>query len=104
MSRYAFAMQLQGDDLIESYERMHADVDESILEAHRRAGIRNYSISRTGLDVFCLFEADDPVDSIARLLQDPVMQSWFERAEPLLKCDENGKPVFRELREIFYMS
>ncbi len=103
MARYAFAMLLRSDEVIEVYERMHVDVDEKILEAHRRAGIRNYSIFRSGLDIFCLFEADNPTDSIAQLLEDAAMQDWFKRAEPLLKYDENGKPVFRELRDVFYM-
>ncbi len=103
MSRYVFAMLLQSDDVIEVYERMHADVDESVLEAHRRAGIRNYSIFRSGLDLFCVFEADNPTDSIARLLHDAKMEAWFKRAEPLLKYGEDGKPVFREFREVFYM-
>ena len=44
---------------IDDYVRAHADVWPEMLEALRGAGIRNYTIFRSGTQVFGYFEADD---------------------------------------------
>ncbi|MFH1744263.1 MAG: L-rhamnose mutarotase [bacterium] len=104
MSRYGFMMRLRNEDVIPEYKRMHDEIGEDVLEVHRRAGIRNYSIFRFNLDLFGYFEADDPAQCIVQLGQEPVIHSWWSRAEPLLETDKNGRPIFTELLEIFYMS
>lgn len=103
MERYGFRLRLRNQAVIGEYERMHAEVGEEILEAHRRAGFRNYAIFRSGLDLFGVFESEDASESLVRILRDPVMESWFKRAEPFLEYNEQGKPKFETLREVFYL-
>ena len=103
MARYTFMMRLRGEEVIPKYERKHAEIGAEILDAHRRAGIRNYSIHRRGLDLFGYFEADDPHKSLELLLADQAMEPWFAWAEPLMEYGPDGKPKFMELSEVFYM-
>ena len=104
MARFGFKMQLRSEDVIEEYERLHRAVDADVLEAHTRSGISNYSIFRSGLDLFARLEADDPHASIAKLKSEPVMEGWFAKTNPLMAVDENNTPKMTELPEIFYMA
>ena len=104
MARYGFKIRLRGEEVIEEYERLHRAVDEDVLEAHRRSGISNYSIFRSGLDLFAYLEADDPHSAIASLKSESVMGGWFAKTNPLMAVDENNTPQMTELPEIFYMA
>ena len=104
MARFGFQMRLKGEEVVAEYERLHETVDEDVLDAHRRAGIRNYSIHRHGLDLFGYFEADDPTATLARLQQESVMEGWWTKTNPLMAVDENNTPLITELPEVFYMA
>ena len=104
MLRYGFKMRLKNEQVIEEYERLHRAVDQDVLDAHTRSGIRNYSIYRDGLDLFGYFEADDPEGAILALSQEPVMKGWWERTNPLMATDENNMPQIARLPELFYLA
>lgn len=61
MKRTCFVLKIR-PDRIEEYESRHAEVWPELLEAMSAAGIRNYSLSRQGLDVIVCAEwdPDDP--------------------------------------------
>ena len=104
MARFGFKMRLRGEEVIEEYERLHRAVDADVLAAHMRSGIHNYSIFRSGLDLFGYFEADNPQAAVAHLKGEPVMEGWFAKTNPLMAVDENNTPLITEIPEIFYMA
>ncbi|MBO8141188.1 MAG: L-rhamnose mutarotase [Firmicutes bacterium] len=103
MARVGFVMRLKHESAVDEYLRLHRDIDEEVLAAHRRAGIRNYSIYRHGLTLFAYFEADDPHGSLERLAREPVMERWWSLTGPLMETDERGRPRVEFLQEAFYM-
>ena len=104
MTRYGFKMRLRSEQVIEEYERLHKAVDADVLAAHSRSGIRNYSIYRSGLDLFGYFESDDPEGAIEKLSQEPVMEGWWAKTNPLMAVDENNMPQITRLPELFYLA
>ena len=70
MARFAFMLQLKGEEVIPEYERLHKDVEKEVLDAHSRSGFRNYSIFRSGLQLFGYFETDDGWEAIDKLATD----------------------------------
>lgn len=103
MGRYAFLMRLRNESCIEPYERLHQEVWEEVLRAHARSGIRNYSIFRSGLDLFAYLETDELEESLKRLAQEPVMADWWRATGRLLEAEPDGRPALRVLSEVFHM-
>ncbi len=103
MARYGFMMKLKNSSKIEEYEDLHKEVWEDVIEAHRRSGFRNYSIFRSGLDLFACFESDDPKACFDRIAREPVMKSWWAKTTPLMEKDKDNKPRFIPIPEVFHM-
>jgi L-rhamnose mutarotase len=102
MARYAFKMRLRDDSVIPEYARLHEDIGDDVRAAHTRAGFRNYSIFRDGLTLFAYFESDDPEGCFDRIKQEPIMESWWAKTNPLMETEE-GHPVFIPIPEVFHM-
>lgn len=102
MRRYAFMMRLKDATVIEEYEKLHKDIGKEVIEAHHRAGFRNYSIFRQGLDLFAYFESEDPEGCFIRIAQEPIMKEWWAKTNPLMETDGN-KPRFTPISEVFHM-
>lgn len=102
MKRYAFLMRLKNENVINEYERLHKEIGEEVINAHHRAGFRNYSIYRHHLDLFAYFESDDPESCFTRIAQEPVMKEWWAKTNPLMET-EHDKPRFIPLPEVFHM-
>jgi len=102
MPRYAFMMRLKDESVIPEYERLHIDIGDAVRAAHTRAGFRNYSIYRNGLDLFGYYEADDPPGCLVRIADEPIMKEWWAKTNPLM-LTENNKPLFKPIREVFHM-
>src|ERR1700690_2835863 len=73
--RSAFVLHVRPDKLDE-YVQAHGSVWPEMLDALRGAGIRNYSIFRSGNDVFGYFEADDLAAAELYLSQQEVCTRW----------------------------
>lgn len=59
-----------------NYEVAHATVPSDLAESLRVAGIRDWTIWRSGQDLFHLVEADDFVSAMNQLAHDPVNERW----------------------------
>jgi L-rhamnose mutarotase len=72
-------------DRIEAYERLHAAAWPGVLDAIRRANIRNYSIFRHGTRLFAYFEyvGDDYAADVAAMAADPVVQEWWKLTDAM---------------------
>ena len=60
----------------EAYEIEHAHVWPELIVVMNAAGITDWSIWRSGRDLFHLVECDDYEAAVAKLSGDPVDQRW----------------------------
>ena len=60
----------------EAYEKEHATVWPDLLAALRAAGIRDWSIWRSGRHLFHLVDTDDFAGAMATLADSPVNARW----------------------------
>jgi L-rhamnose mutarotase len=72
-------------DRIDDYVAAHRDVWPEMLDAFRRAGIRNYTIFRDGNQVFGYFEADDLASAERFMAAQPVSARWQDSMADLLQ-------------------
>jgi L-rhamnose mutarotase len=98
--RTAFRLRVR-PDRIDDYVAAHAEVWPEMLEALRAAGIRNYTIFRSGSDVFGYFEADDLAAAALHMESQEVSTRWQDAMAELLeeRVPDGGPdaltPIFR---------
>ena len=96
--RAAFVLRVR-PDRIDEYVAAHADVWPEMLDAIRRAGIRNYTIFRDGNRMFGYFEADD-LDAAGRYMaEQDVSRRWQDAMAELLeeRVPDAGPPPLAEV-------
>ena len=71
-------------DRIEEYEAAHREVPEELTDAIRAAGVSEWTIWRSGTDLFHLLEVEDYPAMIAELERLPVNIAWQARMAELL--------------------
>ena len=71
-------------DRIAEYEQAHREVPEELTTAIRAAGAREWTIWRSGTELFHLLEVDDYPRLIAELSKLPINTSWQARMAELL--------------------
>jgi L-rhamnose mutarotase len=59
-----------------AYELVHERIPDDLLDAHRRAGIRDWWIWRSGRHLFHLVDCDDLPAAFAQLDRDPANERW----------------------------
>lgn len=69
------------------------------LDAIRTAGIRNYTIFRSGNEVFGYFESDDLADAGSYLAAQEVNRRWQDAMADLLEArvPDEGPPPLEEI-------
>jgi L-rhamnose mutarotase len=99
--RSGFVLQVRPEK-IDEYVEAHANVWPEMLDALREAGIRNYTIFRSGTSMFGYFEADD-LDAAARqMASTEVNTRWQDAmAELLEQRVADGGPA--PLEQVFRM-
>jgi L-rhamnose mutarotase len=99
--RSGFVLQVR-PDRIDEYVEAHANVWPEMRDALREAGIRNYTIFRSGTSMFGYFEADD-LDAAARhMASTEVNTRWQDAmAELLEQRVADGGPA--PLEQVFRM-
>ena len=102
MERVFFKMKLK-PGYEEQYDKNHAAVWPSVLEAIERSGVKAYSIFRDGLDLYAHVEAADFDRSMAALNAEPEHTRWAEKwaymfePAPNPTADREGAPVIPEV-------
>ncbi|MCP2328948.1 L-rhamnose mutarotase [Hamadaea flava] len=71
-------------DRIAEYEAAHQEVPPELVAAIRDSGAREWTIWRSGTDLFHLIEVDDYAAMIDRLAALPVNIAWQARMAELL--------------------
>jgi L-rhamnose mutarotase len=60
----------------EDYDAAHERIPDELIKAHRRVGIHDWRIWRSGRDLFHLVECDDFESAVRALERDPANQRW----------------------------
>ncbi len=96
--RSAFVLKVR-PERIDEYVEAHRAVWPEMLDALRAAGIRNYSIFRSGNEVFGYFESDD-LEAAGRYLDAQEVNSrWQDHMADLLeeRVPDSGPPPLQEV-------
>jgi L-rhamnose mutarotase len=96
--RSAFVLRVK-PDRIDDYVEAHRNVWPEMLAALRDAGIRNYTIFRSGNEVFGYFESDDLAAAAAHLEAQEVSTRWQDAMADLLeeRVPDAGPPPLEEI-------
>ena len=95
-------------EALEEYKRHHAAVWPEILEAIRRAGIRNYSIFHFRGQLFAYFEYLGPEEEfdarMRELARSPRMRQWWDIMEPMQVPVDGRRPDewWAGMEEVFH--
>jgi L-rhamnose mutarotase len=84
---------------MDDYLAAHRDVWPAMLDALRSAGVRNYTIFRSGDSVFGYFEADDLEASGRYMAAQEVSSRWQDAMAELLQArvGDGGPPSLEEI-------
>jgi L-rhamnose mutarotase len=96
--RAAFVLHVK-PDRIDEYVEAHRNVWPEMLQALRDAGIRNYSIFRSGTEMFGYFESDDLERAGAYMADQDVNDRWQDAMAELLeqRVPDGGPPPLEEV-------
>ena len=100
MSNYAWILEVR-PGYEDEYKKRHDEIWPEMLEALRKAGVRNYNIFRHGLTLFGYFETDDLQRTIDILKDDPVNARWGAYMAPIMKIEidpQRGFPFLLPLQ------
>ncbi|OZF52682.1 L-rhamnose mutarotase [Rhodococcus sp. 14-1411-2a] len=76
-------------DSIEDYEAAHREVPAELIAAIRAAGVKSWSIWRSGIDLFHTIDCDDYGHLLAALRDLPVNVAWQARMGTLLETSHD---------------
>ena len=98
MRREAFALEIRPDK-VDEYVEAHRQVWPEVLDAIKRAGIRNYTIFLRNNTAFGYFECDDPAAANAVLAADPDCIRWEDWMAEFLdeRVPADGAPALTEI-------
>ncbi len=86
-------------DRVDEYVAAHQEVWPEMLDALRRAGIRNYTIFRNGTQMFGYFESDDLEAASRFMAEQEVSGRWQDAMAELLeeRVPDGGAPALEEI-------
>ncbi len=96
--RSAFTLRVR-PDRIDEYLEAHRNVWPEMLDALRAAGVRNYTIFRSGNQMFGYFESDDLERAGSYLAVQEVNRRWQDAMAELLesRVPDEGPPPLQEI-------
>jgi L-rhamnose mutarotase len=96
--RSAFVLHVK-PERIEEYVQAHRSVWPEMLDALKRAGVRNYTIFRDGNRIFGYFETDDLGATERYLAEQEVSTRWQDSMADLLeqRVPDAGPPALPEI-------
>lgn len=102
--KYAWTWRIK-EEYLDEYVRMHENPWPEVLEEHKKAGIRNYSIFQNGNQFFYCFECDDVKAAFDYLSKSEICQKWNSITSKMVEgsFDLSDENTIRPLKEIFYL-
>ena len=104
MRKYAWTWTVKEDSL-DKYIKMHLDPWPDIMEEHKRAGIRNYSIFHNENKFFYCFECDDIKAAFEYIGSSEICQRWNAITSKMVEgsFDFGDEIPIHFLKEVFYL-
>ena len=93
MGQYAWVLEVR-PGYEDEYKKRHDEIWPEMLDALKKAGLRNYTIFRHGLTLFGYFETDDLEKSVGALAKDAVNERWSQSMTPLMKIEVDARTGF----------
>ncbi|MFF9542564.1 L-rhamnose mutarotase [Streptomyces albidoflavus] len=92
-------------DRVEEYEAAHREVPPELVTAIREAGVSEWTIWRSGTDLFHLLEVEDYARTLAALERLPVNIAWQARMAELLEVvhDYSGEGADASLPAVWQL-
>ena len=103
-NKYAWTWMVK-EDCLEEYVNMHLAPWPEIMEEHRRAGYRNYSIFQNENQFFYCFECDDIERANRYIAQSEACARWNAITSKMVvgSFDFNDESPIRFMPEVFYL-
>jgi len=106
MAKYCWVWNIK-PECIDEYVEMHLNPWPEIMEAHTKAGFKNYSIFQNGTQFIYVFECDgDPDEAFAYCINDPDCIRWNAITSKMIDeklKDGDVSTGVKYLREVFYL-
>ena len=104
MARVAFRLRVRAERIAE-YEEAHRQVWPELLLLLKDVGISQYSIFRSGSDLFFYMHVDDFERAWSQIDASAVNRRWQAQMAPLLEPMPDPAPGerFPMMREVFYL-
>jgi L-rhamnose mutarotase len=106
MAKYAWTWTIK-EEFLEEYVRLHKDPWPEVVEAHREAGFRNYSIFQNGRQMFYVFETDDIQRARDYCAENEACKRWNDMCGGMIESDFSDGRIesgLSYLEEIFFIA
>lgn len=93
------------EEHLEEYVALHQKPWPEVLEEHRKAGIRNYSIFQQQNQFFYCFECEDVARAFAYIAKSEICQKWNAITSKMVEgsFDFNEAEPIKQMSEVFYL-
>lgn len=93
-------------ECLDEYVNIHLDVWPEVLEEHRIAGFRNYSIFQNGKQFFYCFECDNVSEAFDYVGKSEICQKWNAITSPMVEgsFDFEKEDPITLLKEVFFLA
>jgi len=92
-------------ECLDEYVKMHLEPWEDVLQAHRDAGYRNYSIFQNGNQFFYVFECDDVPAANVSIANSEACSRWNAITSKMVEgsFDFHDDEPIKFMPEVFYL-
>ncbi|MCL4416002.1 MAG: L-rhamnose mutarotase [Actinobacteria bacterium] len=84
------------------YIKRHKEIWPDVLRLIKKAGVKNYSIFISELDLFSYFEVENWDEAIKKMLSDSIGEKFQEYMAPLMDAEDPKSP-WTVIDEVFYL-
>lgn len=104
MKKYAWTWTIK-EECVEEYVRMHLNPWPEVVEAHEKAGFKNYSIFQNGRQFFYVFETEDVDAARQYCAEDEACIKWNKIAMSMIEADfgDRVETGIEYMPEVFYI-
>ena len=104
MEKYAWKARIKEGSL-EEYVKRHNEIWPDMVNVLKEAGIKNYSIWNSGLDLFCYYECEKCVDYASKIQSESeIVKRWDEYMKDILIIEKDtvtkAQPLLKKVFEL----
>ena len=104
MQRYAWRGKV-ADGKVEEYKKRHDEIWPEMKALLKQAGIRNYTIWRSGHDLFGYYECEHGIEYAAKTQREsPIIERWNKYMEDILIMEMDKETGAQpKLEQVFFL-